>query len=104
MDLSERFAVGDLDAFETVFRQFQREVYGWIVHIVRDSAAAEDLTMETFWRIYRWRHRFDPTKPFGAPGGCAAARRFRRPDRRSGLVAHAGDLGEDTETRSTCSS
>jgi RNA polymerase sigma-70 factor (ECF subfamily) len=66
MDLFERFAAGDLDAFETVFRQSQREVYGWIVRIVRDSAAAEDLTMETFWRIYRWRHRYDPAKPFGA--------------------------------------
>ncbi|HMD71868.1 MAG TPA: RNA polymerase sigma factor [Bryobacteraceae bacterium] len=65
MDLFERFAAGDLDAFETVFRQSQREVYGWIVRIVRDSAAAEDLTIETFWRIYRWRHRFDPTRPFG---------------------------------------
>ncbi len=65
MDLLERFAAGDLDAFETVFRQSQREVYGWIVRIVRDSAAAEDLTIETFWRIYRWRHRFDPSKPFG---------------------------------------
>jgi RNA polymerase sigma-70 factor (ECF subfamily) len=66
MDLFERFAAGDLDAFETVFRQSQREVYGWIVRIVRDSAAAEDLTMETFWRIYRWQRRFDPAKPFGA--------------------------------------
>ena len=65
MDLLERFAAGDLDAFETVFRQSQGEVYGWIVRIVRDSAAAEDLTIETFWRIYRWRHRFDHTKPFG---------------------------------------
>src|SRR6185436_16526885 len=66
MDLFERFAAGDEDAFEIVFRQLQGEVYGWIFRIVRDSAAAEDLTMETFWRIYRTRGRFDPTRPFGA--------------------------------------
>ena len=41
------------NAFETVFRQSQGEVYRWILRIVRDSPAAEDLTMETFWRIYR---------------------------------------------------
>jgi RNA polymerase sigma-70 factor (ECF subfamily) len=65
-DLLERFAAGDLDAFETLFRQSQREVYGWIVRIVRDRSAAEDLTMETFERIYRARARFSPTRPFGA--------------------------------------
>ena len=66
MDLLERFAQGELEAFETVFRQFQGEVYGWIVRIVRDPGIAEDLTVETFWRIYRARSRFDPARSFGA--------------------------------------
>lgn len=66
MDLLERFAQGELEAFETVFRQFQSEVFGWIVRIVRDPGIAEDLTVETFWRIYRARSRFDPTRSFGA--------------------------------------
>jgi RNA polymerase sigma-70 factor, ECF subfamily len=66
MDLLERFSHGDIDAFETVFRQFQHEVYGWIVRIVRDSATAEDLTIETFWHIYRSHARFEPTRGFGA--------------------------------------
>jgi RNA polymerase sigma-70 factor (ECF subfamily) len=66
MELLERFALGDIDAFETVFRQFQSEVYGWIVRVVRDPAAAEDLALETFWRIYRSRARFDPKRAFGA--------------------------------------
>lgn len=60
MDLLERFAAGDLDSFETLFRQHQKEVYAWIVRIVRDSGAAEDLTVETFWRIHRACGRFDP--------------------------------------------
>jgi len=62
----EQFTGGDIQAFETLFRKYQGEVYGWIVRIVRDPGAAEDLTLETFWRIYRARARFDPGRPFGA--------------------------------------
>ena len=65
MELLEHFARGDAEAFEALFRQFQGEVYGWIVRIVRDPGAAEDLTVETFWRIYRARSRFDPRRGFG---------------------------------------
>jgi RNA polymerase sigma factor (sigma-70 family) len=60
------FAAGDDAAFESLFREYQREVYAWIVRSVRDPAAAEDLTIETFWRIHRSRARFDPTRSFGA--------------------------------------
>jgi len=66
MELLERFVAGDLDAFETLFRQHQKQVYAWIVRIVRDSGIAEDLTVETFWRIYKSRARFDPTGNFPA--------------------------------------
>ena len=65
MELLEQFARGDAEAFEALFRQFQGEVYGWIVRVVRDPGAAEDLTVETFWRIYRARSRFDPRRGFG---------------------------------------
>jgi RNA polymerase sigma-70 factor (ECF subfamily) len=66
MELLERFANGDIDAFETLFRQYQREVYGSIVRLVRDPGAAEDLTVETFWRLYRSHARFDASREFGA--------------------------------------
>jgi RNA polymerase sigma-70 factor (ECF subfamily) len=66
MELLKCFRQGDPDAFEALFRQFQAEVYGWIVRIVRDPAVAEDLTLETFWRIHRARGRFDPGASFGA--------------------------------------
>jgi RNA polymerase sigma-70 factor (ECF subfamily) len=60
-----RFRDGDLDAFEALFREHQRPVYGWILRIVRNTAAAEDLTVETFWRIHRAHDRFQPEYPFG---------------------------------------
>jgi RNA polymerase sigma-70 factor, ECF subfamily len=66
MELLKRFRQGDPEAFEALFRQFERDVYGWIVRIVRDPSAAEDLTVETFWRIYRARGRFDSEASFGA--------------------------------------
>jgi len=65
MDLLERFREGDQDAFEALFRQFQGRIYSWIVRIVRDPGLAEDLTLETFWRIYRARDDFDPANDFG---------------------------------------
>jgi RNA polymerase sigma-70 factor (ECF subfamily) len=65
-ELLKRFAAGDLSAFETLFRQHQTLVYGWIVRVVRDGGVAEDLTIETFWRIYRAKDRFDPDRSFGA--------------------------------------
>jgi len=65
-DVLQRFSCGDADAFETLFRQHQTDVYGWILRIVRNPATAEDLTVETFFRIHRAHARFDPTRGFEA--------------------------------------
>ena len=65
-DLLDRFVRGDRDAFEVLFRQFEHEVYRWIVRIVREPAAAEDALIEAFWRAFRSRARFDPSRSFGA--------------------------------------
>ena len=51
-------------AFEALFRLHQRPVRGWILRVVRDAAAADELTIETFWRIYRARERFEPERGF----------------------------------------
>jgi RNA polymerase sigma-70 factor, ECF subfamily len=66
MELLERFAQGDQDAFETLFRQFQGEIFSWIVRIVRDRGIAEDLTVEAFWKMHQAHARFDPARSFGA--------------------------------------
>jgi RNA polymerase sigma-70 factor (ECF subfamily) len=60
-----RFREGCEIAFEALFRRFQRDVYSWILRIVRDPGAAEDLTIETFFRIYQAHARFDPSRGFG---------------------------------------
>jgi len=65
-DLLDRFVRGDQDAFEAIFRQFQVEVYRWILRIVRDPSAAEDALVDAFWRAYRGRAGFQPSRGFGA--------------------------------------
>lgn len=62
----DQFRQGDTDAFETLFRLHQHAVYGWILRIVRNPTAAEDVTVETFWRIHRAHARFQPTRGFEA--------------------------------------
>ncbi|MGB8031192.1 MAG: RNA polymerase sigma factor [Terracidiphilus sp.] len=90
-----QFRQGDLDAFESLFREHQRSVYGWILRIVRDPAAAEDLTVETFWRIHRAHARFEPARPFEPWARRIATRaaldwlRARRPE--AELAAHNFD-------------
>jgi RNA polymerase sigma-70 factor, ECF subfamily len=92
----DRFRQGDLDAFEWLFREYQRAVYGWVLRIVRNPAAAEDLTVETFWRIYRAHARFQPDLPFAPWARRIATRaaldwlRSQRPDAES--AADAADL------------
>jgi RNA polymerase sigma-70 factor, ECF subfamily len=65
-DLLERFVHGDPAAFESLFRHFEVEVFRWIVRIVRDASAAEDVLVDAFLRAYRGRARFDPARSFGA--------------------------------------
>lgn len=60
----DQFRAGSEDAFEALFRLHQRAVYGWLLRIVRNPPAAEDLTVETFWRIYRAHARFQPARGF----------------------------------------
>jgi RNA polymerase sigma-70 factor (ECF subfamily) len=107
-DAQARFAAGDADAFETLFRQHQGEVYAWIVRMVRNPSVAEELTVETFWRIYRQRQRFDAQRPFGAWARRIATRaaidylRSARPPAESSVPLAAprtADPAQQLETR-----
>ena len=59
-----RFRQGDVEAFETLFRTHQRPVFGWVLRVVRDRSAAEDVTIEAFWRMHQAHARFDPNRGF----------------------------------------
>ena len=65
-ELRARFIRGDEAAFEALVRRFEQDVYRWILRIVRDTGVAEEAAAEAFWRAYRSRARFDPSRSFGA--------------------------------------
>jgi RNA polymerase sigma-70 factor (ECF subfamily) len=91
MELLVRFTRGEIEAFETLFQRHQAEVYHWVVCLIRDPAAAEDLTLETFWRIYRAHARFDPARCFGAWARRIATNLALEHLRKTGRVVMVGE-------------
>jgi RNA polymerase sigma-70 factor (ECF subfamily) len=89
--LLDLFRQGSDSALETLFRQHQRAVYSWILRITRDAAAAEELTVESFWRIHKARASLDPARGFEGWARRIATRaaldwlRVRRPERELSL-------------------
>jgi RNA polymerase sigma-70 factor (ECF subfamily) len=57
---------GNDAAAQELVRRFERPVYNLVVRMVRDPATAEDLTQETFIKVFRSLHRFDPKLRFSA--------------------------------------
>src|SRR6478672_6953819 len=49
-------------AFEQLYRSSRDDVYAYAAGILRDRAAAEEVTAAAFERAYRKRARFDPTR------------------------------------------
>jgi len=101
-ELLRLFVQGDRDAFESLFRQFEVEVYRWILRIVRDASAAEDVLVDAFWRAYRARARFDPSRNFGAwmrrIATNAARDHLRSVRPRARWITTSGDIGASTST------
>ncbi len=53
---------GDHQAAEILVQRHQRRVYGVATAITRDRRAAEDITQETFLRVWRHAAGFDPSR------------------------------------------
>src|SRR5260370_712177 len=53
--LGERVRQGDAAAFETLYRDYAPGIYDFLVRLVRDRAAAEDLTQATFIKAFEHR-------------------------------------------------
>jgi RNA polymerase sigma-70 factor (ECF subfamily) len=50
---------GDARAFETLYRQLVRFVYGLAMRLAHDGTEAEEVTQEVFVRVWEARARFD---------------------------------------------
>lgn len=72
MALSEQAAVaacqaGDLEAFDTLYREYVKPLYGFIAHRTLNRETAEDLTSVTFMKAMEKISQYDPAKgPFAA--------------------------------------
>jgi RNA polymerase sigma factor (sigma-70 family) len=47
-------------AFDALYRSTAADVFSYVVSLVHDRSAAEDVTAQVFERAYRKRHRYDP--------------------------------------------
>jgi RNA polymerase sigma-70 factor, ECF subfamily len=60
--LIERLKNRDAQAMVLLYDRFKRLVFSITFHCVRDNSIAEDLTQETFWRVWNRIHSFDVAK------------------------------------------
>ena len=62
--LVTRVQSGDVSAFETLVKRYQRRLYSFIVHIVSDEHLAEEVAADSLFSIYKSIDRVDTTKKF----------------------------------------
>jgi RNA polymerase sigma-70 factor, ECF subfamily len=62
--LMARYADGDSEAFEELFRRYEPCAYAFFVKRTGSRERAEDLYQELFLRIHRARDAYDPARPF----------------------------------------
>ena len=65
-ELVGRCLQGDERAYRELIARYRRQVYSLALRMLRRAEDAEDLTQETFVRMFRALDRYDPTRPFGA--------------------------------------
>jgi RNA polymerase sigma-70 factor (ECF subfamily) len=99
-ELAARLKRRDPQALADLYDRYARLAYSLILRIVRDSGVAEDLTQETFLRVWNRAHAFDSER--GALGAwlLAVARNRAIDYRRSAGGRAALNTHEMTETES----
>jgi RNA polymerase sigma-70 factor (ECF subfamily) len=58
--LMERVKTGDSTAFELLFKKYQHRLLNFFHKLCFSQTLSEDLTQETFFRLWRSRHAFTP--------------------------------------------
>jgi RNA polymerase sigma-70 factor (ECF subfamily) len=58
--LARKVQKGDRQAFETLLAKYERPIFSFTYHFFQDRALCEDLTQETFLRVYRFIGSFRP--------------------------------------------
>lgn len=63
-ELMIRMAEGDVQSFEVLYLRHRAKAFGYLLSQSRDHSVAEDLLQETFERVYKKAHTFDPKASF----------------------------------------
>jgi RNA polymerase sigma-70 factor (ECF subfamily) len=61
-DVVRRMAAGDELALGAFYDRWRDQVYGLVLHVVREAADAEDVMEEVFWQAWRQAGRFDAAR------------------------------------------
>jgi RNA polymerase sigma-70 factor (ECF subfamily) len=64
--LVRRCLAGDEKAYRELIELYQSQVFSICLRMVRRREDAEDITQETFVRMFRALERYDPERPFAA--------------------------------------
>ncbi len=62
LDLLRQIQAGDEDALVNLHEQFSRLVYSVAYRVLNDRMAAEEVTQDTFMRLWDKSHTYDPQK------------------------------------------
>jgi len=63
-NLMAGYAAGKVEAFDELFRRYERAAYSFFVKRTGSHERARDLYQELFLRIHRARDAYDPGRPF----------------------------------------
>ncbi len=61
-ELVTKLKAGDFDAFEELLLKYEKPIFNYAYRLTYKKADAEDLTQETFLRLYDKRKTLDPEK------------------------------------------
>ena len=61
-DILIRAREGDLDAFEYILSFYEKAIYNYCLHMLKDSSNSKDVTQETFIKVFKNRKLIDPEK------------------------------------------
>ena len=64
VELMLAFREGDEAAFDQLFRRWAGPLLRYLERMLGDSAMAEELVQEAFFRVHRARHRYEPRARF----------------------------------------
>ncbi len=60
--LMECISKGDKNALEALYSRYSRQVYSLSIHMLRDPTAAEEVTQDTFFNVWRRAGSYKPNR------------------------------------------